>query len=179
MAFLFFTNCLLLFTCLVYWKKNTALCQKGKKVVGILGFLFINVTDLVCFSMCGGCKKKKKRKGSAQTVIVHTCDHLLAFIKCFHTNLITGRLKYCAFPSYFFIYLHECRREKEEKVEQPGSACLTAAPRALSVYIPRGKHATHAPRSPIGVTHNRPHPRMGLVRKLRRSFDKNIEFFRG
>lgn len=53
---------LLLFTCLVYWGKNTALCQKGKKVVGILGFLFINVTDLVCFYMCGRCKKKKKKR---------------------------------------------------------------------------------------------------------------------
>lgn len=29
-------------------EKNTALCQKGKKVVGILVFLFIKLTDL-CF----------------------------------------------------------------------------------------------------------------------------------
>lgn len=110
-AFLFFTNCLLLFTCLVYWKKNTALCQKGKKVVGILGFLFINVTDLVCFCMCGRCKNNNnEKKDSAQTVIVHTCDYPLAFIKCFHTNLISARLIYCYFILIFYIYLHVCRR---------------------------------------------------------------------
>lgn len=36
--FLFFTKCFCFF-CVVYWN-NTALCQKGKKSVGILGLTF-------------------------------------------------------------------------------------------------------------------------------------------
>lgn len=46
------------------------------------------------------------------------------------------------------------------------SACLTAAPRALFVYIPVRKHAANFPRFPIGVTRIQPRPQWACYAEI-------------